>query len=188
MKTEKDLIQVFQRDAWMMEILAAVQSLELPDWWVCAGFIRSIVWDMLHGFEARTPLPDIDVIYFDPSHLEEAVEKRLEETLRRRMPDLPWSVKNQARMHLVNGIAPYLSAVDAISKFPETVTSLGITLDGNDNIVLTAPWGVHDLLHMQVRPTPYFAESKELAGIYEERMAKKQWKNVWPHVNIARVL
>ena len=37
--------------------------------------------------------------------------------------------KNQARMHVVNNMLPYSSSVDAISKFPETATALGVTLD-----------------------------------------------------------
>ena len=49
----------------MMEILTTVEKLQLPDSWICAGFIRSKVWDHLHEKEYRTPLADIDVIYFD---------------------------------------------------------------------------------------------------------------------------
>lgn len=80
---------------------------------------------MLHGFKERTPISDIDVIYYDDGNTDELEEKKLEMRLRNILPDIPWSVKNEARMHVVNGIPPYSSSIDAISKFPETATSLG---------------------------------------------------------------
>jgi hypothetical protein len=123
-KNEKDIIQLIKEDEWMMDILRAVKSLNLPDWWVCAGFVRSKIWDTLHGFKERTPIPDIDVIYFDDTNMEELQEKKLEIKLRNILPNIPWSVKNEARMHVVNNMPPYSSSVDAISKFPETATSV----------------------------------------------------------------
>lgn len=66
MKTKEDIIDVIREDSWMMEILRVARTLNLPDWWVCAGFVRSKIWDVLHGFSVRTPLQDVDVIYYDP--------------------------------------------------------------------------------------------------------------------------
>ena len=65
--SEEDIIRLVSEDEWMMDILRSAKSLNLPDWWVCAGFVRSKIWDVLHEFNDRTPLPDIDVIYFDES-------------------------------------------------------------------------------------------------------------------------
>jgi hypothetical protein len=187
MKNEEDIIQVIQEDEWIMDILKAAKSLDLPDWWVCAGFVRSKIWDVLHGFVTRTPLPDIDVVYFDKSNIDEMEEKKLEEKLRNIIPNLPWSVKNEARMHVVNGFPPYSSAVDAISKFPETVTTLGLKLDENNKVVLTAPCGIDDLVNLQVKPTPYFCETKDRGKIYEERIVKKNWKSIWTNINIVHI-
>ena len=64
-KTEQDIIKLIQNDTWMMGILQTAKSLQLPDWWICAGFVRSKIWDVLHGYEVRTLTPDIDIIYFD---------------------------------------------------------------------------------------------------------------------------
>jgi hypothetical protein len=185
--SKEEIIQLVRDDAWMMEVLRAVQTLNLPDWWVCAGFVRSKIWDVLHGFEDRTPIPDIDVIYFDPSNILEDEEKKLEAKLRDRNPSLPWSVKNEAIMHAFNNISPYTSSVDAISKFPETATALGLRLDENNNIVLTAPCGIEDVLNLIVKPTPHFEESKELAHIYEERILKKNWKSTWGRITIFHI-
>jgi uncharacterized protein len=186
-KNEKDIIQLIKEDEWMMDILRVVKSLNLPDWWVCAGFVRSKIWDTLHGFKERTPIPDIDVIYFDDTNIEELEEKELEIRLRNILPNIPWSVKNEARMHLVNNIPPYSSSIDAISKFPETATSLGVKLDEKNDIILVAPWGVDDVINLEVKPTPYFKESKERAQIYEERIAKKNWKDIWYKVKVFHI-
>lgn len=183
-KSEHDIIQLVKDDQWMMEVLLNAKSLRLPDWWVCAGFVRSKIWDTLHGFTERTPMPDVDVIFFDKSNLNEEVEKQLEQKLKRINPEIPWSVKNEARMHVVNNIPPYSSSVDAISKFPETATALGVTLDEQNNVVLTAPCGIEDVLNLLLKPTPYFEETKERAKIYEERIVKKNWKSIWGNVKV----
>jgi len=171
----------------MMELLKSAQTLKLPDWWICAGFVRSKIWDVQHGFDERTTIPDIDVIYYDRTNREKRVEKEHEETLRKILPTIPWSVKNQARMHSVNNISPYTSSVDAISKFPETATALGVKLDDRDNVILTAPHGIEDVVNLRVKPTPYFCEKKEQMKIYEDRIRKKNWQIVWSKVEIIRL-
>lgn len=74
--------------------METVSTLQLPDCWVCAGFVRSKVWDVLHAYTSRTPLPDIDVIYYDPVDVDETIEKALDEKLQELRPGLPWSTKN----------------------------------------------------------------------------------------------
>ena len=91
MQTEQDILALIEEDVWMMEILKAAQSLELPDWWICAGFVRSKIWDALHGFNEKTTLKDINVIYFDPENLLERKEKELEKKLNLLLPGLPWN-------------------------------------------------------------------------------------------------
>lgn len=91
-------------------------------------------------------------------------------------------------MHVINNNPPYESSVDAISKFPETVTALGIKLDESDNVILTAPCGILDVLNMEVKPTTYFMESKERLHFYEERIRKKNWQSIWNKVKVNRVL
>ncbi|MGR3764068.1 nucleotidyltransferase family protein [Rossellomorea sp. NS-SX7] len=188
LNTEEDIIALIQRDNEMMEILNAASELDLPDWWICAGFVRSKIWDALHGFEERTKTPDVDVIYFDDTSMDEAVEKELENELRRMLPGIPWSVKNEARMHVVNYIPPYTSSEDAISKFPETATALGVKLDKRNRLVLTAPCGIEDVLNLQLKPTAYFTETKERAAIYEERVRKKNWKGIWDRITVHHIV
>ncbi|SDJ80848.1 nucleotidyltransferase family protein [Sediminibacillus albus] len=183
-KTEEDIIELIQADEWMMEIIHTAGKLHLPDWWICAGFVRSKIWDSLHHFEKRTKLSDVDVIYFDRENIDENTEKQLESELKRMFPDVPWSVKNEARMHLINGLPPYSSAVDAMAKFPETATALGIKADEKQNIVLAAPHGIKDVINLEVKPTPFFAANNRLMAIYQSRLRYKNWQAVWGKLKV----
>ncbi|PFE27099.1 hypothetical protein CN279_09505 [Bacillus anthracis] len=183
-QTEQHIIRLIENDEWMMNVLQLAKSLELPDWWICAGFVRSKIWDTLHDYEIRTATPDVDVIYFDPFRKDEIYEQLLEKKLINLDASIPWSVKNQARMHVVNNMLPYSSSVDAISKFPETATALGVTLDEKNNVILTAPCGIEDVLSLQVRPTAHFLESKERLHMYKNRVIKKNWQSKWPNITI----
>jgi uncharacterized protein len=184
---EKKIIELITEDKWMMNILKAAKSLDLPDWWICAGFVRSKIWDTLHNFIERTPIPDIDVIYFDPIDIDELSEKKFEEMLKTLMPNIPWSVKNEARMHIKSNMPPYSSSVDAISKFPETATALGIKLDEKDNVILTAPYGIGEVVNLIVKLTPYFTKTKERVKIYEDRITKKNWNSTWSNLKIYHI-
>lgn len=183
-KNEEDIILLIEKDRWMIEVLKFVKSLNLPDWWICAGFVRSMIWDYVHGFNKKTPLPDIDVIYFDPSNLSAAKDRKVEKQLLSIAPSFPWSVKNQARMHIVNQVPPYRSSEDAISKFPETATALGVKLDEKDKVVLTVPHGIQDAINLKIKPTPYFRETKERMGMYERRVRNKSWDATWSKITI----
>ncbi|QKY69404.1 MULTISPECIES: nucleotidyltransferase family protein [Lentibacillus] len=187
LKNELDILKLIGEDDWMTNILVMAKSLNLPDWWVCAGFVRSKVWDTLHEFDKKTTTPDIDVIYFDDTNTDEDKEKELEQRLLSFCPNEPWSVKDEARMHLANNISPYSSSVDAISKFPETATALGVKLDEHDNLVLAAPHGVDDVLNMIVKPTAFFAETKERAAVYEKRILKKNWTSNWNQIKVQHI-
>ena len=88
--------------------IALAADLGLKDWCLAAGFVRNLVWDKLHGYEEATPLNDIDLIYYDESYCSEIIDRTIEKELMEKT-DLPWSVKNQARMHMRNDDAPYHS-------------------------------------------------------------------------------
>lgn len=174
-------------DIWMMNILKAVKSLNLPDCWICAGFVRSKIWDTLHQFHERTTIPDIDVAYFDPENIDESTEKEWEEMLKTLMPHIPWSVKNEARMHMKSNLPPFSSTVDAISMFPETATALGVKLNERDQVILTAPCGIQDVINLEVKPNPIFTETKELSDIYENRINTKNWKATWNRLKVHHI-
>ncbi|WNS41866.1 nucleotidyltransferase family protein [Paenibacillus sp. MMS20-IR301] len=179
-----DILRLVEEDAWMMGILETARTLQLPDWWVCAGFVRSKIWDVQHGFPERTPLADIDVIYYDPGDLREETEKCHEAELQKLHPGLPWSLKNQARMHTVNNLPPYSSAADGMSKFPETATALGLSLTAAGQLILAAPHGAADAIDLVLRPAPYFAARPQLLPVYEKRIRSKNWQRIWSGLRI----
>jgi hypothetical protein len=183
--SEQNVVQLIAGDFWMMRVLSNVQSLGLPDWCVCAGFVRSKVWDHFHGFVHRTPLPDVDVVYFDADHTDEQIEKEYEKILHGLDASIPWSVKNQARMHSKNGNEPYVSTSDGLAHFPEVCTAIGAYLNANGEVRLVAPYGIDDLVHMVVRPTPFYT-SKEKLRIYEQRVDTKKWNRIWDQLHIVR--
>ena len=51
MKTDftTELVTIIKSDTWMLSILEAVRSLDLPDCWIGAGFVRNKVWDYKHN-------------------------------------------------------------------------------------------------------------------------------------------
>lgn len=177
--------EAMRADPGRLAVLATVRDLGLADGWVAAGFVRAAVWDALHGFEASTPVEDIDVIYFDPHRATPAADRAAEAALARAMPDRPWSVRNQARMHARNGDHPYRSSADAMMHWLETPTAVGVALAGDGSIEVLAPFGLGDLLGMVIRPTPH-ARSSRMAA-FRQRLEAKPWLKQWPRSRLAGV-
>lgn len=165
-----------------MHVLRLVRELDLPDCWVAAGFVRCCEWDHLHQ-RSPWPLPhDIDVIWYDPSKATQAHDAMLESSLRARDGTLGWSVKNQARMHERNADLPYLTASDAMRYWPETATAVGVRLNDLADIDIAAPFGLHDLFDLVVRPTGRFLTAKQ--SVYAGRVRGKNWQGAWPKLRI----
>ena len=184
-KTYQDtLIELVGGDQTVMAALAAVRDLALPDCWIAAGFMRNRVWDHLHSYAEPTPPVDIDVVYFDPDHLDENAEKRFEEALQTRCPGEPWSVKNQARMAGVNGDDPYRDTAHALEHWCETVTPVGARLTAVEQVEVIAPLGLDDLFDMIVRPTPHARAHPPKLAQYRDRMARKNWPRLWPGIRV----
>jgi len=177
-----DLTAVIAADASRMRVLELVRDLGLPDCWIGAGFVRSAVWDHLHGRTPRFPDGDVDVIWFDTTRADAAIDDALEVKLRCLDPAVDWSVTNQARMHARNGDAPYASTQDAVRYWPETATAIAVRI-ANGRIEIMAPYGLDDLVSMIVRPTPGFVGAK--LGIVRKRVLDKRWRERWPRLAFA---
>lgn len=177
---EQRLRELIASDPARMQILRHVRALSLPDCWVAAGVIRSLVWDHLHR-RTRSPLPgDIDVIWHDSVQDDEHTDRCLEAALRAMDPGLSWSVKNQARMSGRNGDAPYQSASDAMNYWPETATAVAVRLTGQEEIEIAAPFGLEDLFARVIRPTPRFERAKY--PLFLDRIHSKRWEAKWPEL------
>ena len=176
MNLNTKLTNMIESDDVFITILKTVEQLALNDCWVAAGVIRNKVWDTLHNM--HTDFNDIDVIYFDETDISRNTEKALEARLQNLMPNQPWSVKNQARMHLKNNVPPYVSSFDGVAHFPETPTAIAVRMI-NNQIEIMAPYGLHDLFKGTVRPTPLYQKGSKLHPIYLERMQHKKWDMIW---------
>jgi len=174
-----DIAKLIEADAWRMQVLRGVDSLNLPDYAIGAGFVRAAVWDVLTDRPKPTPLSDIDVLYFDPENCQECDEKQIEAQLKAQQPELPWSVKNQARMHLRNGDAPYRDTNEAIAHWLETPTCIAARLGPSGHVELLAPYGIDDLLTLRIRPTN---SGRQKLDQYKERVTTKNWPTLWPGV------
>ncbi len=162
-----------------MALLRAARGLGLNDWAIGAGFVRAAVWDRLSRVSAPTPLADVDVLYFDHRRLDRGCEQRHQRRLLRHDPAVPWSVKNQARMHKNNHERPYRSTDNAISRWIETPTCVAVRLEADDTVTLLAPHGVDDLLALRTRPTP---AARRKPAVYRRRLKAKNWRRLWPRL------
>lgn len=154
-------------------------KLNLPDWCLAAGFVRNLVWDKIHDYTVSTKLSDIDLIYFDPINDSAVKDLEIEEYLKSRS-NLPWSVKNQARMHLKNGDQPYRSTSDAMRYWVEVETAIGVKLSSAGGIELIAPFGLEALMTNTItmnneRPKP---------DIFKQRISSKKWLEQWPKLRV----
>ncbi|MEC4726924.1 nucleotidyltransferase family protein [Shewanella sp. D64] len=185
---EVQLTAWIRQDPLRMRALQLVQVLHLPQGFIAAGFVRNLVWDRLHGVECNRLLADIDVIYFNPSDISAAADKAYELELRELAPELPWSVKNQARMHIRNDDAPYLSSLDAMSYWPEQETAVGVMLHTgaiaekgkcDDGIKLVSAFGFESLFNLKLTPN-----NKRSLALFEARLADKKWAVYYPKLII----
>lgn len=144
---EQDVLKQFAADKDLMTMLTLIRSLRLKDSWLAAGSVRNFIWNILSGksgFDAET---DVDVIFFDPDiSYEETIN--IENRLKRAYLSYHWEVKNQVYMHLHSpNTRPYTSSQDAMSKYPERCTAVGLRLLENGQLELFAPYGLDDIFH-----------------------------------------
>ena len=179
MNYEAQLKQWIGEDAGRMTALSMAAEMQLPDWCLAAGFVRNLAWDRVHSYTSMTALNDIDLIYFDRSDITEEKDRCIEERLRN-LCRLPWSVKNQARMHGRNKDDPYSSTADAMSYWVEVETAVGATLNQQGELHIVAPFGVESLFNCTVTLNP----KRPKLHIFENRIAEKRWLEIWPRLAV----
>ena len=106
-------------------------------------------------------------------------EQDIERRLARAMTGVPWSARNQARMHTRNDDRPYRDTADAVSYWLETATGIAVRLESDDSLTVIAPFGLADLMSLHSRPT---ARGRERYDNYCARIQAKNWPVRWPKV------
>ncbi|MGK0409060.1 MAG: hypothetical protein ACJASB_001215 [Shewanella psychromarinicola] len=169
-----------------------LQPLYITDWYIAAGFVRNLVWDKLHKFKPQ-PLNDIDVIYWCDINVSVERDRAIEAELRQRA-DLPWSVKNQARMHTKHGDPAYSSCLDAMSYWPEKQTAVGVKLvnvNVDNTTMLTLSSSSISIIEHDISVDAVFgleglfaltlcANPKRDISFFESRIVQKNWLTQYP--------
>lgn len=185
------IIQDSERVRALQLVQRCAEVYSIPQWCLAAGFVRNLVWDRLHGRESST-LNDIDLIYFCPLDTRPERDREIEAYLYKQAADLPWSVKNQARMQLKNQDPFYVSCSDAMTYWPELETAVGVCYQKhavnawndkilNSALVLIAPFGLHSLFELTLTANP-----RRALPIFNQRVADKAWLIHYPLLKLIR--
>ncbi len=181
---KEKIIEIINNNQQFLDYLKTIRCYTQETLWIGGGFIRTIVWDYCHQHKYPTEFIDIDVFYYQPNNLQKSQDIIIENYLHRIYPNAHWSVKNQARMHLHNNDKQYKSLEDALSKFPDTASTIAVRLLDNDEFSFIAPYGFNDLFSLVVRPTPTCQHSSLYLDKYRSRIIQKGWKRKWVKLNI----
>jgi len=154
----------------IMQTIRLIKSEELL---LTGGSLRNIVWNNLHLYSESYELEDCDIIFYNPVDISRNYEEQIRKRLEYFNPDINWSVKNQARMHIRNKHKPYSGILDALIAFPETCSAVAIDKDWN----IISPYGLYDLYNLTVAPTKYCMENE--IEVYHRRLIKKNWHEKW---------
>ena len=184
LKNKAEILDSFRENPDMMAILETIRNLGLKDSWLAAGSVRNFIWNLLSERPAFDLETDVDVIFFDPDiSYEETLF--LEKKLRADFPQYQWELKNQVYMHKHNPhTEPYRNSCDAMSKYPERCTAVGLRLQADATLELFAPYGLEDILNFQVHPTPHFLENEDRMKLYQKRLSKKNWREKWKNLTV----
>ena len=148
--------------------------------------LRDLVWDGLHGGFDPARVKDVDLAFFDPTDFSKECEAAVERELVARLPSVRWDAKNQAAVHTWYErrfgfpVQPVSSAAEGVATWPETATAVAVHLHPDDDLEVTAPWGLRDLLTGVCRRNPERVSVEE----YRRRLEAKQVAVRWPRVRI----
>jgi hypothetical protein len=170
--------RLFETDSQVQAILKIIDGLDLPDAWLVAGSVYRNLWNLMYDRPVDFTT-DVDVAFFDAGMTYEASEA-LQAQVNVAHPEYDWEVKNQAVMHIRNGVVgiPYTSTLDAISKYPERSTGIGLRLDSNGEIEWLLPYGFDEIADRVVRPSPGFEDSE----VFTKRRDQKRLDLEYPGV------
>lgn len=177
---------IVQHCTWLMQALTILRNIELPNAYIGAGAVRSVVWDYLHGFPMQIPSTDVDVVFFDPSDCSEERDHVIQHRLSEIHPEVLWDVTNQAGVYLwyaeyFGKAVPALSTLEEIiATWPETATAVAVRLTMDEQLDVIAPFGFSDLFNMVVRWNPARVSLEH----YRDRVQQKHYQSRWPKITV----
>jgi hypothetical protein len=157
------LTEIVRATPRLMQVLATVHALDLPDWLVFSGAVYQPVLNRLTGRPAEHGIRDYYLGYFDASDLSYEAEDRVirrvaaafDEPLRTMV-----EVRNQARVHLWfeahfgEAYTALSSTAAALERFASPTFAVGVRLEPNGELHIESPFGLSDLFALRLRRNP----------------------------------
>lgn len=182
---------MIRNDPLIVSILKEVRTLNLPNWYVGAGLVRTRIWDALHGYigtQKESPIQEVDIVYYckDENKFD---KKILTQKLDAKIADIDWDLKNSAYLHkwykekLNMDIAPLTCVEEDIDCWPEVCTCVALRLLEDESLKIYAPWDVDDLLNMVFRRNTYKTRNVT-PELFARRVISKKIKERWPKVSV----
>jgi hypothetical protein len=175
---------IIRADADLMRLLGRLRAVGLPQWRLVAGCLYQTVWNALTGRPRGTGIKDYDVIYYDADDLtweaEDAAIRRVAAATRDCVG--PVQVRNQARVHLWFAdrfgcdYPPLRCADESLRYYASVVHAVGVRLEADDRLNVTAPFGLDDMFAMRIRPN----RALDNAASYSRKAERA--RAIWPQV------
>ena len=181
------LIQLVRQDDQLMELLAGLRALDLPDWRLVSGAIYQTVWNRLTGRPQGHGIKDYDIAYFEPEDRSWDAEDRVIRMVDEALP--LWQgrmeVRNQARVHLwyekkFGGPYPELKCTDeSLEHYMCTTHAVAVRLEADDSLSVAAPFGLEDIFSLTIRPCHALESNRTHYAEKARRMSR-----LWPELKI----
>jgi hypothetical protein len=185
--SEARLTEIVRVSPRLMRVLTIARDLDLPQWRIVSGAVYQTVWNALTGRDPDHGIKDFDLFYFDGSDLsyeaEDVVVRRAAAVFPTDVSPLV-EVRNQARVHLWfedhfgEPYAPLSSADEAIGRFVAPAFAVGVRLEADDRIDISAPFGLDDVFALRLRPNPH----RPLSTAYVKITASARAR--WPEATV----
>jgi hypothetical protein len=184
---DAELKAILRRSEPLMQVMATLQRLDIPDWLVFSGAIYQRVLNHLGGRPLDYGIKDYDVGYFDAADIsyeaEDVVIRRVAAAFEPPLREMV-EVRNQARVHLwFEGKfgEPYTpltaSSAEALGRFVSPMFAAGARLDAAGALEIVAPFGLDDLFARRLRPNPH-RRSPNFEAIAASAKAR------WPEIEV----
>lgn len=187
---ETELVAIVRADPGLMQVLTTVRSLDLPDWRLVSGAVYQAVWNSKTGRPHGYGVKDYDLAYFDGSDLSYEAEDMVIQRVASAFDDPLRSqveVRNQARVaewfpqKFSEAYPPVANTDEALERFVAPAFAVGVRLEKDDKISVTAPFGLDDVFSLTIRPNPNRPLAKDWNRVVEKAKAR------WPELTIVQV-
>jgi hypothetical protein len=182
---DRELVEIIKNDEEMMRNLNTIKDVltkyNVLDWCVYAGFVRNCVWNRLYRLNnVAERSSDIDVAIFakNKPRIARAIQHELSEI----NSDYTWDVSNFAFSS--DNYKPKRSLPECLATNLDTVSTVGIYKDKENEIKIIAPYGIDDLVDCTIRSTPFSSKNQQKKQLLIERIAKKRLLKKWKNLKV----